>query len=248
MAQKRYGSLVAGQRVLLARSGGRDESQIDTVSEVWRCNFADLYSFLPAKDDPYPSNSNLLCKSSTWRGLGCDLVEFTVTYSGYVAGAGSVSTSRPVYRLGYMQRTEPLNNHPNFETTASGFSTNIRAAIGTTPYADSFDATGFFVAIAQSAKNASSTDAKNLVGVSEYYDFGLAWQQVKLEQGTPSLTDLNRIFTTAQLPGSPPAVPAGRNWLLAQVEGEQEGNVWRNSRTWILSGRNGWNPLVYLES
>jgi hypothetical protein len=233
---KRQGIITSGQKVLQRRTGGRSEDGVDSITEIYRCNLDDIFTLLPAKDAVNVLNANLLCKSATWAGIGAGLAEYSAAYSGFAAGPSNIATAKPVYRLGYIQRTEPLNAHPDFETA-------IKTAIGATAYNESFDDQFRFVAIS----NSSSVAA--LRGASEYLDFGLAWQETRLEVGPPDSTKINRIYTTGQLPGPAiPAIPTGRNWLLTSIEGEQEGTVWRNVRTWVLSGRNGWSNLVYVNA
>lgn len=234
MALVRQGSLGAGQSIITSVDGGRDESGVDYVVETRRCNRDEVFSFIPARNAPWSGNSNLLCKNVRWQGIRLNLAEIVSTYAGLAAGTVSIGSVPPVYSLGYIQRTEPLNAHPEWSAIAT--------AIGTQAVNDSFR-DGVFIAIAQ------TSNVAELRGASEYFDMGLAWRQVKLETGMPSLADINKVFTTAQLPGSPPSgVPSGRNWLLSQIEGQEEGNVVRVTRTWILSGRNGWTttPAVYV--
>jgi hypothetical protein len=237
-----------GQKVRVRRNGSRDEVGIDTLVETYRCNFADLYDLMPERDEPYPTNPALLAKGvPSWVTLGGDLVEYTVTYSGYSAGAGSVSTAKPVYRLGKIERTEPLNNHPNFEVNATGYPESIKTAIGTVAYNSSFE-NGRFISIANAAATLGSTDGKLIVGQDSFMDMGVVWQEEKIESGPPSLAKVLRIYTTGELPG--PVLNFGtpdeaRNWLETVPEAEQEGTVWRVRRNWILSGRNGWSKLTY---
>lgn len=44
---------------------------------------------------------------------------------------------------------------------------------------------------------------------------------------------------------APPALEGKRNWLLIRVRAEWRGNVWKISRSWMMSGPGGWNELVY---
>ena len=234
MALNRKGSLTAGTKVLVRVTGARSEDGVDSIVETWRCNRDEIFTHLPEKDEASSISANLLCKTVTWRGLGLNLAEYDATFSGFVAGGDAISSAVPVYRLGFIEREAPINSHPNWNTT-------IKTAIGTAGFNASYQ-DGIFVAVS------NLTAQANLEGLEAYFDMGLSWQEIKLEIGPPSLAKINQIYTTAGLPGpSLSGVPSGRNWRLSAIEGEQEGNVWRNSRTWTLSGRNGWitSPAIY---
>lgn len=231
---KRKGILAPGQPPVLNRdTGSIDETGLATRTQVYTVNTVDLFSNLPAAKSAFPGRPNIRLRNITWRSLDAELTQYTLTYRGFNGNAQQALAQPPVYRLGIIDREESIANHPN--------RAEIAAAVGEENLV--FDEDGIFIAIGR------DSNVAELVGVSDYLDFGLTWEEIKWEQNAPNLSNTNTIFETSDLPGGasrPSGVPAGRNWLFKGAPYDDPANdLFRVRRSWILSGRNGISPLIY---
>jgi hypothetical protein len=146
-----------------------------------------------------------------------------------------------------------IDTHPNFWTTADGFSDYILSAaslsggtFSTTVFNEHLDATKrIFVKFGKNTSN-------DLHGVESY----LAWQSGRYSkrylassEPTSYIANLGKTYSTAQLPGpssGKPTLPGSGNWLLIGVDYTKRGSVFDVILTWKASDSRGWNPYIYL--
>ena len=101
-----------------------------------------------------------------------------------------------------------------------------------------------------SASKQPGTAAKNwclkvVEGKATFLRPSFIWRST--QEGTTGLTDsdvssLGKIVTP---PGSPPKPSANHQWISSGATQEQQGEVYRITLEWTLSGPNGWDSLFY---
>jgi hypothetical protein len=142
---------------------------------------------------------------------------------------------------------EPIETHPAFLVSASGFATSIVTAAGgyLTDGAASggavFDEDGIFLGFNKDALN-------SLSGVRSYLSPQVSFKVKYATNNRPSSGVQTSIGTIAS-PLNPPAVGGGKNWLLTEVNWSNAGNgsdgIYEVSQGYRLSGEGGWNTNIY---
>lgn len=84
-----------------------------------------------------------------------------------------------------------------------------------------------------------------LLGVEAFLSIGGVWTMRYGIRTVPS-SALSGVGTiTSSVPGTPPAIPANRNWLKGSPTITWRGNAWDVTEQYLLSGMGGWSRLVY---
>lgn len=88
-----------------------------------------------------------------------------------------------------------------------------------------------------------------LYGVTSFYSPGIVWTRSWVANRFPQEA-ANMLGTIDQPPigprgETPPKLHGARNWLVMRFNAEWRGNVWKCRMSWVLSGRDGWNPDIY---
>jgi hypothetical protein len=179
----------------------------------------------------HPLNNNLVLERSTI-GIEDGIAFAEGEYAGIIGG-----DPPPVYELDVSSSEEPIESHPDF----SNFATDANGA--------TYDKTsGEFVGFTKrplydpANPNYSVTNAA-WVGVRSYLSAGAVWREIRISKtNSVSISDVGHI---ASPPGSPPSPGGSRTWLCAGASMQRRGNVYTIRREWRLSGRRGWNPIIY---
>lgn len=92
----------------------------------------------------------------------------------------------------------------------------------------------------------SSSGKKNpLLGAEQWLSIGGIWSRRYGQRDIPR-DALNGVgIITSTVPGTPPAIPPGRNWLKGAPVVTWRGNAWDVTEQYILSGIGGHNKLIY---
>jgi hypothetical protein len=141
---------------------------------------------------------------------------------------------------------EPIETHPAFLVSATGFPTSIVTASGgyITNGASGgavFDEDGIFLGFNKDALN-------SLAGVRSYLSPQVSFKVKYATNNRPSSGVQTSIGTIAS-PLNAPAIGGGKNWLLTEVNWSNAGNgsdgIYEVSQGYRLSGEGGWNTNIY---
>lgn len=160
----------------------------------------------------------------------------TSIYAGLLGGDSTTDgATAPVYELRGTANDEPIETHPDFATIAGTPSAPLNGAIFVDPETDKVttdDAKGVFLRFGSGDK----------AGATSYYSPSLVWTKIWSQKTKP--TDISGLGKINIPEGNPPNV-GGRNWLLVSLEYSKRGGVYECRKTWLLSGRNGWDTDFY---
>lgn len=166
---------------------------------------------------------------------------------------GADITTPDVYEVTASTSEEPIASHPAFTATTTGFASSIVSAAGgivTEGTGGSggaiFNADGAFVEFSKNATN-------NFFGVQSFLSPRISYKRTYSKTTVPTIGGkVSFIFATPA--GNPPVIATGRNWLLAGVSWQNNGNQLTSSgqyqvtEDYISSGPSGWNNAIYYTS
>lgn len=186
----------------------------------------------PTDTDPgRPSGTSFGDSHPIWTTLKCDRSTISQTNFGWQATAeyfgiqGAPPT--PIYELDWSTSEEPIETHPDFVATLAG-----------TPAARlndaDFDDKGFFIGFKPSS---------SLAGVRGYLAPGAVWRETSITTTVPGA--LGSVGAIVSPSGPVPSVPSPRTWLYLGLTYQQRGQTYTVKKEWRLSGRKGWNTLIY---
>jgi hypothetical protein len=142
----------------------------------------------------------------------------------------------PVYELVANLDQDPIESHPDFTEFAGTPSDPQNGAIFVDPEAGTIsrdDARGVFREFAAGSSKA---------GIESYLVPGAEWKETTFTTTRPtSLRDIGK----TESPAGPSPSLSGRNWLAWSETYTRRGNIYQVTRTWKLSGRNGWDNDIY---
>ncbi len=226
-----------GNTAWFLQSPGRlksDRYGVSSATAIWQ------RSFDGASSPGLPSGLSFGSTHPIWNTLKCDNYEvgfdapfWTCTAEFYgprvdAGGGGGPPPDVEVYELDWSVSEEPIETHPNFAATLAGTPTG--------PLNDAdFDDKGNFVGF----KATSS-----LRGVRGYLAPGVIWR--KSYSTTTQPNNLGNVGKIVIPSGPVPSVPSGYNWLSLGITWQQKALIYQVREEWKLSGRNGWNSLIYI--
>ncbi|EIQ01045.1 hypothetical protein OpiT1DRAFT_05609 [Opitutaceae bacterium TAV1] len=158
----------------------------------------------------------------------------------------------PLYQLDMSASQEPVETHPDFKTfgrstNGAEFDETDNSFRGFTRRPKPTEAE--YKTLDTPAKWdtwLASHPATNeiWIGVRDYLTPGAIWRKTWVTKHKPSLNEFNRIGCIDSPPGGPPT-PSGRNWLYMSLTWDQKGKTYTCRQEWKLSGRRGWNEVLY---
>ena len=80
-------------------------------------------------------------------------------------------------------------------------------------------------------------------GIESFLSPGATWTETYFSLSRP--TDLGDLGEIDSPSGPNPSFGSGRNWLYSGAEYTRRGGIYEIRKTWLLSGRNGWDTDVY---
>jgi len=216
-----------------------DGSRVYSITRVYKNDGTAVYgtigSSLVVEGAVYYESSN---SSDAKDGL----VEVTRVFVFAPASAASYD-----YECTAVASEEPIETHPAFLVSATGFATSIVTAAGgyLTQGASSggaiFDQDGIFLGFNKDATG-------NLAGVRSYLSPQVSFKVKYATNNRPSSGVQTSIGTIAS-PLNAPAIGGGKNWLLTEVNWSNAGNgsdgIYEVSQGYRLSGEGGWNTNIY---
>jgi len=213
--------------------GEMDRFGVDSITREEFIPAAELSKLLRAKGSAHPRfNFMSLSRRSYQLGMGGAFYKVTYLYEGFIE-----SMPEPTYELNGAVREEPIQTHEDFEEVLAG-----------TPSAP---ANGAKFIDPETGKPSTDNDAAvfdrfgrgPLEGVSEFRTPAATWTVTRFATSRPTTArDLGKIDNPD---GSPPSFGSDRNWMFIAMSYRQRGFVYEIRETWELSGRGGWNTLLY---
>jgi hypothetical protein len=128
---------------------------------------------------------------------------------------------------------DPIESHWNYEVLLKNYKGTEDASSGRAKWPRTLtDANG------QKGRN-------RMHGVESWPSPGLIWNHNFTKAKLPEslVQELGTVSTS--IPGNPPPLSGGRNWLCIRVRGKNRGNIWQLQRSWQLSGPYGWVPEMF---
>jgi hypothetical protein len=155
---------------------------------------------------------------------------------------------------------------PPLGTTSASYNYSIHSSLSTEPLATAkIFTTGTYALTSDDLERIKDAEAdpskwsflaSSTSGLGKYAQLILKGQDsylnptltLTITSDEATLPDLTLLGTIVSIPNAP-SVPAGANWLLAGCNCDAiTGGKWRVTREYRLSGRNGWNSLIYAAS
>ena len=199
--------------------GWRDRYGIDQISAAVKIPVDQVASALQAVGAAHPNFPRMAIDRATYRFTdGGAFALVTYVYAGVLS-----RLPEPTFELNGALSQEPIQTHPDFATLAGTPQAPANGAI--------FDEDGAFATFGPGP----------LAGATSYLAPGAEWSRISFSFQRPNLNNLGKIGSP---PGNPPTL-AGHDWLVGPPNAMKRGGVWQLREPWILSGPNGWSPLVY---
>jgi len=197
----------------------------------------------PKKGDIHPIDIRLAIETLK-TSYGPGICRITANYTGMEDN--SADDSEPVYSLNVGTQQEPIETHPDFATFAGTPSAPLNKAVF-------IDAQNNEVTAANPADPADNEKYKfsrfqldsPLKGLDSFLDStNTTWTQKYTSSVKPSDGgDVGEI--DSNLPGNPPSFGGNRNWLYTGMAFDQRAHVYSITRSWRLSGKDGWKSQIY---
>ena len=148
----------------------------------------------------------------------------------------------PYYELQGSLDQEPIESHPDFITDIAGKpSAPLNGAVFVDPETGQVttdDDIGVFREFA--ATLAGAVNPKG--GIEAFWSPGAEWRAMSFTTTRPTtLGDLGKIDS----PDGPNPTLSGRNYLRWSEIYTRRGHIYQVTKTWKLSGRNGWDSDIY---
>lgn len=185
---------------------------------------------------------------SLWGFLSCDKVSISHDAGPmWMAEAnffGVQGIPAAIFDLDLSTSEEPIETHPKFNDAVTNFATDANGA--------TFDiGDGSFLGFqrrpiwdpALDIPTPRTITNPSWVGVHSYLAPGAVWRKTYVTATQPA--DISGLGKIEAPEGSPPTVEAGRNWLNTGLSWEQRGLTFQVRKEWRLSGRQGWNAVIY---
>jgi len=219
---------------LLRTHGGtiefKDDGSVE-AKEKFICRWESIPSVAPKRNSSlHPDFNSLTCVTCTGTKLRAGVAELYATYSGYFVSptvpGGEESIDDWVQELVATTRSEPIETHPEFESSLGGTALGpINGAI--------YDSDGIFKGFKQDSLFA---------GIKSYLVPTVTYRLTRSSSVKPSgVSDIGQIST----PAVSISIPAGSSWLLTSRSWRRNGGIYTVSEEWLLSGKNGWDVTIY---
>lgn len=219
-------------------SGTLDRYGVDIVTRVEEVPSEGFPSLLRSKYSVHPRFTNMGVSKINWNsGKSGKFYRVTYTYEGFLN-----SLPEPVYSLSSSLSEEPIELHPDFQTFAGKPSAPLNGAVFLDPDTQKIttdDARGVFREFM-----ATLTGVQNIkAGVEAYLAPGATWQEIYFSVSRP--TDLGSLGEIDSPSGPNPTIGSGRTWLYSGADYTRRGGIYEIRKTWLLSGRAGWDVDIY---
>lgn len=234
---------LVGETEVIEVSGKR------TITCVWEVDYMSKDAFIATQT----SFSGLKRASARSERTRLNICRVTMTFGGLdpaEVGMGQKKT----YRQGRANATEPIETHPKFLTYAGYPDPNAKAGVKHRGKANADGSGSTLHGIWKAGDEGAIMSGATFVGWTTETELGKKFQGMH-QYKCPTITWTETIVSTTKPgvnmrtgtidspPGGAPMVSkfsGARNWLLDSAEQEENGSAWTTTRTWIMSGEQGW--------
>ena len=191
------------------------------------------WDHMPIKGSAHPQARHLLLERRRVR-MTKGFWTIICSYKGFYSTNGSMPS---VYELHLGSGTEPIQVHPDFVTKIAGLPSapkNKALFVDGQGNPSTDDDLGLFEEFGVKS---------DLYGMDSYVDMNnITFTETWISRSMPNSGGKCEV----QNPGGAPSFGDGRTWLYVGMSSSGErGGSCKNRKTWRLSGRGGWNSLVY---
>lgn len=154
----------------------------------------------------------------------------TLSYEGHPAPDSADGES---FEVEGATSDDPIESHWNYEVLLNNYKGKEDSQTGRAKWPRKLtDGNG------QSARN-------KMHGVESWANPGMIWNHNYTKPRLPAslIRELGTISNS--VPGNPPELSAGRQWLCLRIRGRERGNIWQIQQSWQLSGPYGAVPEMY---
>jgi hypothetical protein len=217
--------------------GTQDRYGVDMITLREKIPTALFPAYLRSKYSVHPRFTAMAVSRADWeRIMGGSFYDVTYTYEGFL-----LSLPEPVYSLDTSLAEEPIELHPDFDTIAGSPSSPANGAIFIDPDTGKIttdNTRGVFREFAAVVGGVANLKA----GVEAYLSPGARWVENSFSTTRPG--DLGSLGEIDSPSGSEPSF-GSRNWLYDGASYTRRGGIYQIQKSWLLSGRNGWDPDIY---
>lgn len=176
----------------------------------------------------HPVFPNLICDEVEIKEIEGGRCEINATYYGPPVGlTNGGPDTQPTWELSCETSEEPIETFPNFGT-----------AIGTAGNNAVFDDDGRFLGFKA---------ISDFHGQESWLVPGQVYRKRYYSYSPPGASELARVGKI-DTPDGWISTPGGRNWLLLALTAEQRGQIYTCTKSWRLSGPDGWKTEIYSPS
>lgn len=219
-------------------NGTIDRYGVDILTRVEEIPKDRFPSLLRAKNSVHPRFTAMGVSKINWTsGKHGKFYRVTYTYEGFL-----LSLPEAVYVLDTSLSEEPIELHPAFATFAGTPASPLNGAVFIDPDTQQIttdNARGVFKEFFATLSGSANPKA----GVEAYLSPGATWQEISFAVTRPS--DLGSLGEIDNPSGSEPSLGSGRNWIYSGVSYTRRGGIYEIRKTWLLSGRSGWDSDIY---
>ncbi len=219
-------------------SGTLDRFGVDVVTRVEEVPSEQFPALLRSKYSVHPRFTSMGVSKVNWnKGKSGKFYRVTYTYEGFLN-----SLPEPVYSLSSSLSEEPIELHPDFLDIAGTPSAPLNGAIFVDPETNLIttdNAKGVFREFLATIGGAANLKA----GIESYLSPGATWTEIYFATSRP--TDLGSLGERDSPSGPQPSFGSGRDWLYSGCEYTRRGYIYEIRKTWLLSGRTGWDEDIY---
>ena len=221
----------------------RDDRGLWSGSQVYYCPKERLAELAPAHRSVHPDYPWLTLETLRVTGEEGRWLRLDASYAGvlnFTTDDGDADEGA-TYSLDITLSEEPLETHPRYADLAAD-EVQVAVSLARNP---SMDENNQPVQPDTSEWPELQLELYDFVrtGFESYRDGKVTWTRNWVSDERPS--NLNEVGDIYEPRGNPPAVAAGRNWLFVGLRSLERGGVFENSEVGELSGRGGWNEVIY---
>ena len=223
----------------------RDRKGLWTGRQGYYCQKADLINLVPERESEHPDFPFLLCDDVQVTGEEKGWCKIEARYYGALSTSDSTSINEdnpPEYSLDLSVSEEPLETHPRYVDNLTVAEIQEAVDKATNPPKDK---AGELKVVDQAGWGAGKIELYDFLrgGLVSYRDPKVSWSESWVDDEMPNLNKIGEIV--ANPAGNPPALAAGRNWLLTGIKMVPRGGIFECSKVYEASGRGGWKTVLY---
>lgn len=217
--------------------GTLDRYGVDVLTRVEEIPADRFPQLLRSKYSVHPRFTSMGVSKITWRkGVAGKFYRVTYVYEGFLN-----SIPEPVYVLDASLSEEPIELHPDFTSIAGTPESPLNGAVFIDPDTGKIttdNAKGVFREFMATVDGSANLKA----GIESYLSANARWSEISFSKTRPS--DLGSLGSIDNPSGSNPSFGV-RTWLYDGVSYEQRGAIFQIRKSWLLSGRTGWDEDIY---